>query len=343
MPDRPPPGDRRAGAARHADPRGVGRDRDVHRGPWPRWSRSGWPTSRWPPLAGHVTIGSLPLYLFGNGAWRGQVAAAAGQAGCIGAFGLTEPDAGSDARGILHQRRAARTAAGSSTGARHSSRTPGPTCPSVSPSWPHPLGRGEPPRYGSFVVEKGTPGSPWARRCGASGGRASTPRAYFDDVWVPADHLVGDPDVGLGQFLRTLEMGQSPSAAVAQPGPGRAGPGGRLRPAAGAVRPADRQAPGRAVQARRHRHRARSGPLAHLPRRAPPRHRPAVPEGGGHGQAQGQPHRGLGGVRGRAGPRRARLHARLTGERASATPRSWRSARAPTRSSTWSSPASWGC
>ena len=53
-----------------------------------------------------------------------------------------------------------------------------------------------------------------------------TRELYFDDVWVPDDHLVGDPDLGLSQFLRTLEVGRiSIAALVAQPDPGRARPG----------------------------------------------------------------------------------------------------------------------
>ena len=50
-----------------------------------------------------------------------------------------------------------------------------------------------------------------------------TRELYFDDVWVADDHLVGDPAMGLGQFLRTLEVGRiSIAALVAQPHAGRA-------------------------------------------------------------------------------------------------------------------------
>ena len=41
-----------------------------------------------------------------------------------------------------------------------------------------------------------------------------TRELFFDDVWVPDDHLVGDPDLGLGQFLRTLEVGRISIAAL---------------------------------------------------------------------------------------------------------------------------------
>jgi alkylation response protein AidB-like acyl-CoA dehydrogenase len=37
---------------------------------------------------------------------------------------------------------------------------------------------------------------------------------YFDDVWVSDEHLVGDPDLGLWQFIRTLEVGRISIAAL---------------------------------------------------------------------------------------------------------------------------------
>ena len=48
----------------------------------------------------HVTIGSLPLYLFGNDTQRERWLRPLAEGRTLGAFGLTEPDAGSDARGI---------------------------------------------------------------------------------------------------------------------------------------------------------------------------------------------------------------------------------------------------
>ena len=99
-----------------------------------------------------------------------------------------------------------------------------------------------------------------------------TRELYFDDVWVPDEHLLGDPDLGLSQFLRTLEVGRISIAALslsltqavldlATAYARRTGP----------VRAADLEVPGGAVQARRHRDRARGGAVAHLPGRVPAR------------------------------------------------------------------------
>ena len=48
----------------------------------------------------HVTIGSLPLLLFGDDSQRERWLRPLAEGRVLGAFGLTEPDAGSDARGI---------------------------------------------------------------------------------------------------------------------------------------------------------------------------------------------------------------------------------------------------
>ena len=48
----------------------------------------------------HVTIGSLPLFLFGTDEQRERWLRPLAEGRVLGAFGLTEPDAGSDARGI---------------------------------------------------------------------------------------------------------------------------------------------------------------------------------------------------------------------------------------------------
>src|SRR3954469_22854379 len=51
-------------------------------------------------LQAHVTIGSLPLLLFGNDEQRERWLRPLAEGRALGAFSLTEPDAGSDTRGI---------------------------------------------------------------------------------------------------------------------------------------------------------------------------------------------------------------------------------------------------
>ena len=76
-------------------------------------------------------------------------------------------------------------------------------------------GDGDSPTYASFVVEKDTPGFTMGPKLRGIGWRGlDTRELFFDDVWVPDDHLVGDPAIGLSQFLRTLEVGRISIAAL---------------------------------------------------------------------------------------------------------------------------------
>ncbi|HVY09085.1 MAG TPA: acyl-CoA dehydrogenase family protein, partial [Mycobacteriales bacterium] len=109
-------------------------------------------------LQAHLTIGSLPLLLFGNDEQRERWLRPLAEGRALGAFGLTEPGAGSDARGITTQavpdgdgwringRKTFISNAGTdmSFGVTLLARTPAPD--------------GEPQKYGTFVVEKDVPG-----------------------------------------------------------------------------------------------------------------------------------------------------------------------------------------
>ena len=163
----------------------------------------------------HATIGSLPLYLFGNDAQRERWLRPLAEGRVLGAFGLTEPDAGSDARGI--RTRAQRRDGGWLINGRKTFISNAGTDMSFGVTL---LARvesdeGSPPAYASLVVEKDTPGFTMGPKMRGIGWRGlDTRELYLDDVWVPDEHLIGDPDMGLGQFLRTLEVGRISIAAL---------------------------------------------------------------------------------------------------------------------------------
>src|SRR5690349_24837423 len=74
---------------------------------------------------------------------------------------------------------------------------------------------GEAPKFASFVVEKDTTGFTMGPKMRGIGWRGlDTRELAFDDVWVADDHLVGDPAMGLSQFLSTLEVGRISIAAL---------------------------------------------------------------------------------------------------------------------------------
>jgi short/branched chain acyl-CoA dehydrogenase len=163
----------------------------------------------------HVTIGSLPLLLFGDDAQRDRWLRPLAEGRALGAFGLTEPDAGSDTRGI--KTRAERRDGGWLINGRKAFISNAGTDMSFGVTL---LARtvdddGELADFATFVVEKDTPGFTMGPKMRGIGWRGlDTRELFFDDVWVDADHLVGDPNLGLGQFLQTLEVGRISIAAL---------------------------------------------------------------------------------------------------------------------------------
>ena len=163
----------------------------------------------------HVTIGSMPLYLFGNDAQRERWLRPLAEGRVLGAFGLTEPDAGSDARGI--RTRAVRRDGGWLINGRKTFISNAGTDMSFGVTLLARTGpaEGEEPAFASFVVEKDTPGFTMGPKMRGIGWRGlDTRELSFDDVWVADDHLIGDPAMGLSQFLRTLEVGRISIAAL---------------------------------------------------------------------------------------------------------------------------------
>ena len=157
----------------------------------------------------HVTIGSLPLLLFGNDEQRERWLRPLAEGRALGAFGLTEPDAGSDARGI--RTRAERRDGGWLVNGRKRFISNAGTDMSFGVTLLALTGS----NYAAFVVEKDRPGFTMGPKLRGIGWRGlDTRELYFDDVWLPEDHLVGDPDLGLDQFLRTLEVGRISIAAL---------------------------------------------------------------------------------------------------------------------------------
>ena len=163
----------------------------------------------------HVTIGSMPLYLFGDDDQRERWLRPLAEGRALGAFGLTEPDAGSDARGI--RTRAEPHDGGYVINGRKTFISNAGTDMSFGVTLLARVGTSneDAPRYASFVVEQGTPGYTMGPKMRGIGWRGlDTRELFFDDVWVPDDHLIGDADLGLSQFLRTLEVGRISIAAL---------------------------------------------------------------------------------------------------------------------------------
>ena len=164
----------------------------------------------------HVTIGSLPLYLFGTDEQRERWLRPLAEGRALGAFGLTEPDAGSDARGIT-TRAVARDGGWLINGRKTFISNAG-TDMSFGVTL---LARtdaddGGAPKYASFVVEKDTPGFTMGPKMrGIGWQRPRHPRAVLRGrlgaraiVWSVIRTWGSD------SFSRTLEVGRISIAAL---------------------------------------------------------------------------------------------------------------------------------
>jgi short-chain 2-methylacyl-CoA dehydrogenase len=162
----------------------------------------------------HLTIASLPLIRFGTPAQKERWLRPLAEGTHIGAFGLTEPTAGSDAASI--RTRARREAGGWLINGTKMFITNAGTDMSLGVSLLAVTSEdGEPKRYGTFFVPSGTEGFTLGQPLRKLGWNASDTRELvFQDCWVPDDHLIGDDGGGLRQFLEVLDPGRISVAAV---------------------------------------------------------------------------------------------------------------------------------
>jgi short/branched chain acyl-CoA dehydrogenase len=163
----------------------------------------------------HSTIGSMPLLLFGDDEQRERWLRPLAEGRKLGAFGLTEPGAGSDVRAL--RTRAERVPDGWVLSGQKAFISNAGTDMSFGVTVLARIGEDASgkPRFGSFIVEQGTPGytlGPKLRGIGWKG--LDTRDLFFDGVWVPDSQVVGEPGGGLAQFLGALEVGRISVAAL---------------------------------------------------------------------------------------------------------------------------------
>jgi len=125
----------------------------------------------------------------------------------IGAFALTEPDAGSDASGI--RTTAVRQERGYRLNGLKTFITNGTICDFVTvAAYTDPSKRGI--GINLFVVERGDPGFSVIKKLKKLGNHSSdTAELAFDDCYVPKDRMLGEQEGGgLGQLEGTLKSGR---------------------------------------------------------------------------------------------------------------------------------------
>jgi alkylation response protein AidB-like acyl-CoA dehydrogenase len=161
-------------------------------------------------LCAHTSLGTQPVYLYGTEAQRQEWMPQLCSGAILGAFGLTEAEAGSDAAGT--KTRARRDGKDwVIDGAKQFITNAG---TDISGLVTITALTGE-KQISNFLVPNGTPGYEQGEPYRKMGWHASDTRPLtFTDCRVPAESLLGHPGRGLRQFLHVLEIGRIGVAAM---------------------------------------------------------------------------------------------------------------------------------
>lgn len=164
-------------------------------------------------FAAHISLGCHPIYAFGTDEQKKKFLTPLARGEKIGAFGLTEPNAGSDAGGT--ETRAVRAGDkyvvnGTKIYITNASYADVFTFAAVTD-----------PKSGNngisaIIVEKGTPGfrvGSKERKLGCRG--SDTAELVFEDCEIPVENLLGEENDGFRVFMHTLDGGRISIAAMA--------------------------------------------------------------------------------------------------------------------------------
>ncbi len=172
-------------------------------------------------LEAGVSLGAMPVYRFGTEEQKREWLPKLCSGEMLGAFGLTEPDGGSDAGAtrttavrdggdwVINGSKCFITNSGTDiTGLVTVTAVTGRKAASDS--------SGGSPLISSIMVPSGTPGFTVGAPYSKVGWSASDTRELsFSDVRVPAGNLLGEEGRGYAQFLRILDEGRIAIAALA--------------------------------------------------------------------------------------------------------------------------------
>jgi alkylation response protein AidB-like acyl-CoA dehydrogenase len=161
-------------------------------------------------MCAHTSLGTQPIHLFGSPAQKEALLPDLCSGAKLGAFGLTEPEAGSDA-GNVRTRAALEDGEWVVNGAKQFITNAG-TDISGHVAITARTGDGE---ISNIVVEKGTPGYEQGTPYRKMGWNASDTRPLtFTDCRVPEENLLGPRGQGFKQFLHILDIGRIGVAAM---------------------------------------------------------------------------------------------------------------------------------
>ena len=163
-------------------------------------------TSTAATMMAHTSLGSSPIATFGTDKQKEKYLPLLASGEILGAFGLTEPNAGSDAGNtqtkavvnkdgfIVNGQKVFCTNAGYA---------------GIIIFTAVMIEDGEEKGIGAFIAEKGTDGLRVGSPENKMGWKGSDTRSvYFEDMFIPKENILGSPSKGFKQFLKTLTGGR---------------------------------------------------------------------------------------------------------------------------------------
>ena len=161
-------------------------------------------------VAAHTSLGTWPLYAFGSEEQKAEWMPLLCSGERLGAFGLTEPEAGSDA-GNVRTRAVLESGEWAINGAKQFITNSGTDISGFVLI----TARTGDEEISNLLVPNGTPGYEIGEPYRKMGWNASDTRPLsFEDCRVPEENLVGPRGMGFKQFLQTLDGGRIGVAAM---------------------------------------------------------------------------------------------------------------------------------
>lgn len=164
-------------------------------------------------FAAHISLGCHPIYAFGTEEQKKKYLTPLASGEKIGAFGLTEPNAGSDAGGTeTHARRDGDSYVINGTKIYITNASYADIFTFAAVTDPEKGNKG----ISALIVEKGTPGFKVGAKEKKLGCRGSdTGELIFEDCRIPTENLLGEENNGFHVFMHTLDGGRISIAAMA--------------------------------------------------------------------------------------------------------------------------------
>jgi alkylation response protein AidB-like acyl-CoA dehydrogenase len=170
-------------------------------------------------MCAHTSLGTQPIWLFGNDTQKAELLPDLTAGRRLGAFGLTEPEAGSDA-GNLKTRATLDGGTWTIDGAKQFITNAGTditghvAITAITGETTDAKGRTR-PEISNLIVPNGTPGYEIGEPYRKMGWNASDTRPLsFAGAEVPEEHLLGPRGQGFKQFMKILDGGRIGVAAM---------------------------------------------------------------------------------------------------------------------------------